>query len=181
MGCFRTSLAPVSIFACDRLSASLHLKTPLISPDSLQLERTQAFEDRFTQFATAEVRLDFPVPFSWSIDETSACVLNWLLSPTEMNQFSMVGVMSSTRFLLLIQAYLGKQLAGLFKVLIFATSTFRNASHFQSTGNLAALLPFAQFAGARLLKQLEQHVNPRRFGKLSVGARLALFLYCVEY
>jgi hypothetical protein len=128
------------------------------------------------QFATTEIFLEFPVPFQWSIEDISNCVLNWLLSTNETDQFSMVGVMSSNQFTSLIAGCLAPRLATPFKALVFAASSLRNASHFQNAGNLADLLPFAECAGFQVPKQLEQHISPRKFGSLPVIARLSLFL-----
>jgi len=137
------------------------------------------FKEAYMEFANSEVQLAFSVPFQYSIEEIADFVLKWLLSTDSTHRFSMVGVMSSMEFASVIASHLGSELATYFKTLIHTASTLRNASHIQATDFLVELLPFVEISGFQLLKQLEQLVSPRKFGGLSVKARLALFLVLI--
>src|SRR2546423_8748728 len=137
------------------------------------------FREIYMEFANSEVCLEFSVPFQYSIEEIADFVLKWLLSTDSTHQFSMVGIMSSVEFASVIASHLGKELATYFKTLIYTVSRLRDSSHIQAIDFLVGLLPCVEFSGFQLLKQLEQLVSPRKFGRLSVKARLALFLVLI--
>ena len=145
----------------------------------LQLNDSQMFREIYMEFANSEVSLSFSVPFQYSIEEIADFVLKWLLSTESTHQFSMVGAMSSVEFTSVIASHLGSELATYFKTLIYTASHLRNSSHIQTVERLVVLLPCVEFSGFQLLKQLEQLVSPRKFGRLSVKARLALFLVLI--
>ena len=137
------------------------------------------FKDVHMEFTNAKVQLAFSVPFQYNIEEIADCVLKWLLSTDSTHRFSMVGVMSSMQFASVIASHLAPELATYFKTLIYAASNLRNSSHIQATDFLVALLPLVESSGFQLLKQLEQLVSLRKFGGLSVKARLALFVVLI--
>jgi len=145
--------------------------------DFSQLAGLENFKQTYEFFTSRQPRLMFQVPFQWTVHDISNYVSTWLVSGSQVDDFSMVGVMSSTEFTSVITKCLGKKLATNFKALMFSTSTLRN-SLAPSNQALAELSFVADYAGFQILNQLEKHITSRK-SKLSSSTQLGLFLVLV--
>jgi hypothetical protein len=127
-------------------------------------------------FANGEVHLMFRVPFQWNVQDIANYLSTWLVSDGQVDNFSIVGVMSSTEFASVITNCLGKGIAANFKALMFSTSTLRNSPGPSRAWTELSFV--ADYAGSQILHQLEKHISSRKF-KLSLPTRLGLFLVLV--
>jgi len=118
------------------------------------------------------------MPFQWTIQDISNYASSWLTSKRHFDNVSMVTVMCSAEFALLVADCLGTELATTFHALIFTTSLFRSGN-FGCPHCLEEASSIVNYAGFKILGQLEYLTSSRKFKLLPLPSRLGLFLVLI--
>ncbi|KAE9964788.1 hypothetical protein BLS_008065 [Venturia inaequalis] len=129
-------------------------------------------------FADGDVQLKFDIPFQWNIDELSTFLAGWLLTSQEASTAaSMVDIMSSASLYSTLSAIIRPELAQIFKILVYTTSSLSNTQCRYSDGQFESYdIKVIRYCGGRILQYLESQLRPSQLAKLNRHNLYALFL-----
>jgi len=146
--------------------------------DFSRLAKLKCFQERYNNYVNDIAVPLSEMPFQWTIQDVSNYVSSWLTSKRQFNNISMVAVMCSAEFALVIADCLGAKLAMTFHALIISTSLLRSGNiccpHSLEEGSSVI-----NYAGFEILRQLEYLISSRKFKLLSLPPRLGLFLVLI--
>lgn len=160
-------------------------RTDVSSPSFLTLKDISSLSDLslggvpvLQYFADGDVQLKFDIPFQWNIDELSNFLAGWLLADQgPSTAASMAGIMSSASLYSTLSAIIGSELAQIFKILVYTTSSLYNTGGKYPGGQSESHdVKVIRYCGARILQYLESQLRPSQLAKLTRHSLYAAFL-----
>lgn len=122
------------------------------------------------------VRLIFPVPFEWTVEDTSTHVVTWLRSSDCNFDFSVTGLLSTLDFSNMLGTHVGSHLATCVRIMVYMSS----AIYSYGLGPDAAELWFEpeplQAVIEEIMTELDKLLTPREIAAMSLTKRYSVFL-----